>query len=93
VNVVPDAAVNDTAVPTSAIAYGTPVIGRTVVPCATGTFTVVEVPAAVKVNKAVVSVVVAPMSNCQTRIDCPADEATRFAELPVPVTATDRVGR
>lgn len=32
-------------------------------------------------------------SNCQTRMLCPVDDATRFALLSVPVTATLSVGK
>ena len=86
------AAVKLTAVPTSAIAHGAPVKGiGTVLFAAMLNFAVVAVPAAVKVMLTV-SAAVPLITSCQTRMLCPAEDAIRFADEPVPATATDRVG-
>jgi len=66
--VVVDAAVKVTAVPTSATAHGTPVIGRMVGLAPTVNLIDVAVPACVKVITPVVSAAVPEMSNCQTLI-------------------------
>jgi len=87
------AAVKLTAVPTSAIAQGTPVMGSGVQPAlGSGALIVVVVPAAVNVMTTVESAAVPEIRSCQTRMLCPAEDAIRLAELPVPATATDRVG-
>ena len=55
---------------------------------------VVDVPAAVQVSVAEVpDEDELATSSCQTRMLWPADDATRFAADPVPVTATDSLGR
>jgi len=92
VTVVVAAAVNVTAVPTSAIAQGAPVNGiGTVVFASKPILAVVAVPAQVKAMLTV-SLAVPVTSNCQTLMLCPADAATRLAEEPVPATARDKAG-
>ena len=49
----------------------------------------VAVPATVQVSTPVVSATVPEATSCQARMLCPADDAMRLAEDPVPATATD----
>ena len=90
VTTVLEGALNVIAVPVSACAQGAPVSGSTTVDVAgTAIVAVVAVPARVHLNVAdVPELDELATSNCQTRMLCPVDDATRIALLPVPVTAT-----
>ena len=88
--VVVAAAVKLTAVPTSAAAHAAPVYGITaVVLDRMLNLALVAVPATVQVS-VIVSFAVPVITSCQTLMLCPADEATRLAEEPVPATAIDK---
>lgn len=88
-----DAAVKTMPVPTSAIAHGTPVMGKIVGDVPTVNLIVVATLATVNVITPVVSAAVPEISNCQIRMLWPAEDATRLAELAVPATATTWVGK